>query len=106
MQAKQAHPEIEQLSAFVLGKLGAADFDAVEQHLAACPACCDPLNLIKEDTFVGLVRAAKGENGARDNAVQSGQSMAEAATQGLASPPPAGPPTEPAASSPADVPAE
>src|SRR5262245_3270357 len=60
MAAMQAeHPQVQLLSAFALGKLETAALDAIESHLAECPSCCDTLNQIKEDTFVGLVRMAK-----------------------------------------------
>ena len=116
MQANpMAHPQLEQLSDFALGRLESADVDVIESHLANCPACCDTLNLIKEDTFVGLVRGARDvERGASDeaghastDADQLSQPIADAATQAAASTPPAGPATEPAvANAPADIPAE
>src|SRR5438876_11567951 len=63
------HPQIEQLSAFALGKLDAPALDAVESHLAQCLTCCETPSQIKEDTFVGLVRGARDvANGASDEA--------------------------------------
>src|SRR4051812_11832958 len=56
-----AHPPVERLSGFLLGKLASADVDAVESHLASCPACCETLKQIKEDTFVGLIRECQPE---------------------------------------------
>jgi uncharacterized protein (TIGR03067 family) len=116
MQANPlAHPQLEQLSDFALGRLESADVDVIESHLANCPACCDTLNLIKEDTFVGLVRGAKepgrgasGQPGpAPTDADQASRPIADAATQAAASTPPTGPATEPAvANAPADIPAE
>src|SRR6266704_5230528 len=109
------HPQIEQLSAFALGKLDAPALDAVESHLAQCLTCCETLSQIKEDTFIGLVRGARDvERGASDEAGHAStdadqvfQPIADAATQAAASTPPAGSATEPAgANAPADVPVE
>ncbi|GEM_PF-3318630 len=114
----QVHPEIDQLSAFALGQLESAALDAVENHLANCPACCDTLNQIKEDTFVGLVRQAKVDEGnassvglATQDEADSPRPLAEAATLAAADHTPsaaiASSATEPAAAIlVADIPAD
>jgi uncharacterized protein (TIGR03067 family) len=79
MSANPAHPALDQLSAFALGRLEAAQIDAVESHLASCETCCDALKQMKADTFVGLVREA------RPRAIG-----AEAATLGSGEQPPSG----------------
>lgn len=53
------HPEKEVLIAFGQGKLTGEDSAQIEQHLDVCPACCETLLDLKEDTFVGLLRRAK-----------------------------------------------
>lgn len=58
MQAP-THPRKEQLLAFGQGKLDAAESAGVEEHLADCRECCATLLDLKDDTFVGLVRAAR-----------------------------------------------
>src|SRR5438309_131368 len=54
------HPQIEQLSAFALGKLDAPALDAVESHLAQCLTCCETLSQSKEavERFRREVKAA------------------------------------------------
>src|SRR5262245_37915380 len=61
MAAEQLeHPDRGVLSAFAVGKLDLAEVDAVESHLAECRSCCETLKQIHDDTFVGLVRSARG----------------------------------------------
>lgn len=54
-----AHPPKNQLIAFGQGKLVDAELTLVEQHLEACPECCETLFDLKDDTFVELVKFAK-----------------------------------------------
>jgi uncharacterized protein (TIGR03067 family) len=53
------HPRKEQLIAFGQGKLAAPESLQVEEHLEACPDCCETLLELKDDTFTGLVRTAR-----------------------------------------------
>lgn len=53
------HPSKDQLMAFGHGTLAALESCLVEQHLEVCQACCETLLNLKDDTFVGLVRAVK-----------------------------------------------
>lgn len=57
--ATPMHPHKDQLIAFGQGKLVAEEQSLVEQHLEACPACCETLLDLKDDTFVELVKFAK-----------------------------------------------
>jgi formylglycine-generating enzyme required for sulfatase activity/serine/threonine protein kinase len=56
------HPAKEQLIAFGQGKLATDESLSVEQHLEVCHECCETLLDLKDDTFIGLVRAAKPDN--------------------------------------------
>lgn len=114
------HPQIEQLSAFALGKLESVALDAIESHLAECPSCCDTLNQIKEDTFVGIVRGVrddeaianderpKGDTALKTDTDRSALPLAEAGTAAQSSPAPGlQTATEPAAAIPvAELPIE
>src|SRR6185312_3693793 len=55
-----AHLPKEQLIAFGQGLLDGEAADQVEQHLEVCPECCETLLDLKADTFVDLVRNARG----------------------------------------------
>ena len=57
-----AHPAKNQLIAFGQGKLAGEESSQVESHLEVCPACCETLLDLKDDTFVGLVRDAKSSD--------------------------------------------
>jgi uncharacterized protein (TIGR03067 family) len=59
MASRSAHPPKDQLMAFGQGKLAADESSQVEQHLGVCPECCETLLDLKDDTFTGLVRAAR-----------------------------------------------
>jgi uncharacterized protein (TIGR03067 family) len=83
-QSPQAHPQVEQLSAFALGKLEPAEIDAVESHLAGCETCCDALKQIQEDTFVDLVRESRRTADLQTEPPTGGEAKAsEAATLGV-----------------------
>jgi uncharacterized protein (TIGR03067 family) len=59
----QIHPPKDQLMAFGQGKLAADESSQIEQHLGVCPECCETLLDLKDDTFTGLVRAARAAHG-------------------------------------------
>ena len=54
----QNHPESDQLRAFGLGQLEAAQAAEIAEHLDGCTDCCDTILNLQEDTFIGLVRHA------------------------------------------------
>jgi hypothetical protein len=54
-----SHPRPEELAAFVQGKLSAADFIAVEQHLLRCDVCVRSLQDQPEDSLHQLARQAR-----------------------------------------------
>jgi serine/threonine protein kinase len=51
-----SHPTADQLAAFDLGQLQAAEWRDVERHIAACTICCQKLENLPEDAIVRLVR--------------------------------------------------
>jgi hypothetical protein len=55
-EREQAHPGPEQLRAFGLGRLGAAERQALEGHIATCAFCCQALQDVADDALVGLLR--------------------------------------------------
>src|SRR5262245_61488644 len=55
---KEAHPTPDQLAAFDLGQLRAAEWQEVERHVAACAECCQKLEELPDDPLVQLVRQA------------------------------------------------
>jgi serine/threonine protein kinase len=95
---KTSHPQVEQLSAFVLGKLEPGDVDAVESHLSACETCCATVRQIHEDTFVGLVR----RSGSVPEEPVDASEAATVAPEPTQEPPVAPAVTEPAAAGGAD----
>src|SRR3954466_9779384 len=54
-----AHPDVQQLTAFGLGRLAEPEATALEQHLAGCATCRDLLDTLPGDSFVNLVRAVR-----------------------------------------------
>ena len=54
----QNHPESDQLRAFGLGQLEAAQAAEIAEHLDGCTDCCDTILNLQDDTFIGLVRHA------------------------------------------------
>ncbi|MBW3600199.1 MAG: protein kinase, partial [Planctomycetes bacterium] len=71
MNAQLIHPNRDALEAFGLGKLDENDADFVEQHLGECPACCETLLELQDDTFVELVRSR--ERRQADEATKGGR---------------------------------
>jgi serine/threonine protein kinase len=55
---KPAHPGAEQLSAFALGHLDAAEAAEIERHVADCTACSQMLGSLPDDQLVALLRQA------------------------------------------------
>jgi eukaryotic-like serine/threonine-protein kinase len=53
-----AHPNREQLTAFLCGRLSAAEQDGIAAHVAACDQCCQALREIPDDAFVALLKDA------------------------------------------------
>lgn len=74
---KQNHPDKDQLLAFGLGKLVAAEAERIAQHLDDCDTCSETLVDLADDTFVVLVRQSP--------APERGAATAEPATVGVAS---------------------
>src|SRR6185312_988147 len=52
------HPSAEQLKAYALGKLPAAEIEALAQHLESCPQCFEIAAARHADSCVGKLRAA------------------------------------------------
>src|SRR4051812_43396568 len=55
-EAKLSHPTPDQLAAFGLGRLGAAEMAEVERHVAGCDTCGGTLASLADDTLVSLLR--------------------------------------------------
>jgi len=53
------HPPCEELEAFALGRLDNTNYDAVEEHVAACLSCEKVVSQISGDTFTALLRSAQ-----------------------------------------------
>ena len=53
------HPTPQELATFGLGKLPAAEADAVASHLDVCPTCRDVVANLVPDSFLAKVRAAR-----------------------------------------------
>jgi anti-sigma factor RsiW len=58
------HPTTEQLQAFALGKLDPDEWDEVETHMEACPACAEIVHTTPPDAFVRKLRAVRRYGGA------------------------------------------
>src|SRR5579885_3099781 len=56
-----AHPSLEHLSAFSLGKLEDDASATVAAHLATCAACCRSLETVRDDAFVARLRSSVGQ---------------------------------------------
>ncbi|MEL6107072.1 MAG: protein kinase, partial [Planctomycetota bacterium] len=60
MPEPSQHPSHDQLSAYNLGQLPSEEAVAIESHISECEPCCDTIvSLSSEDTFVGLLKAAR-----------------------------------------------
>ena len=60
MSEQSQHPSQEQLSAYNLGQLPPEEAVAIESHISECEPCCDTIvSLSSDDTFVGLLKAAR-----------------------------------------------
>src|SRR5947209_2660997 len=81
------HPSPEQLPAFGLGLVSAAESAAVERHIAECDACCQSLLTVADDARVSRLRQATSTS-------SDGLRAAAAPTEGLSAP---GAPAAPAA---------
>ncbi len=64
------HPDAEQLTAYLLGKLSWAELERVESHLAGCPDCRSRTSQLegRADSFVSCLRGA-GDTQADDPAL-------------------------------------
>jgi uncharacterized protein (TIGR03067 family) len=72
--AKLAHPELDQLTAFAQGRLGEAELIELSSHLSHCTECRDKVEATGDDTLVSLLRAADTEHdreGAKQEAMMS-----------------------------------
>jgi WD40 repeat protein len=56
--SRAAHPTPSQLNAFGLGRLDDTAAWTVEQHVAACPTCCQKLDAVPADGFLSCLRSA------------------------------------------------
>src|SRR5436853_6399304 len=63
-KAELAHPSPEQLAAFDLGQLPAAESAQIERHVAECHVCCGHLEAVADDALVALLRVSAGKPGA------------------------------------------
>ena len=52
------HPNRDQLTAFLCGRLEAAEQDAIAAHVAECDRCCQALREIPDDAFLALLKDA------------------------------------------------
>jgi WD40 repeat protein/predicted Ser/Thr protein kinase len=59
-QRRNAHPSLDELTAFDRGQLDAAERAAVEEHVATCDACCLRLDAVGDDDLIALLRASAG----------------------------------------------
>ncbi len=57
-EANATHPNRDELSAFVGGKLAAADHERVESHVAECDSCCEVLRSLPQESLVRHMRPA------------------------------------------------
>jgi hypothetical protein len=64
MRERENHPTAEQLADFDTGRLAPEERQAVERHVALCPACCRTLEAVPEDGLVALLRASATETAA------------------------------------------
>jgi serine/threonine protein kinase len=58
------HPDTAQLTAFVSGRLGAAESEDIEVHLAECEVCCAVLEELHADSLSGLLHPGSTVAGA------------------------------------------
>ena len=57
---REAHPSLEELTAFDRGHLRPAEREAVERHVAACDSCCNRLEALGDDELIALLRSSAG----------------------------------------------
>src|SRR5215469_11603462 len=57
--AVSAHPQRDRLEAYGLGKTPPEQAWEIERHLIACTDCCQVVQNVPSDSFVGQVRAAQ-----------------------------------------------
>jgi uncharacterized protein (TIGR03067 family) len=50
------HPPLERLAAFRVGNLSPEESTAIEEHVAACDACCASLKSLPDDSLIFLLR--------------------------------------------------
>jgi serine/threonine protein kinase len=55
---RDAHPSLEELTAFDRGRLRPRERTAIEQHIAACAACCQRLDSVGDDDLIELLRTS------------------------------------------------
>lgn len=60
MPKMTTHPSRAQLSAYNLGQLPPDQATEIESHIGECEPCCDTIiNLVSDDTFVGLLKETR-----------------------------------------------
>ncbi|HWG47507.1 MAG TPA: serine/threonine-protein kinase, partial [Gemmataceae bacterium] len=57
---RNAHPSLEELTAFDRGHLRPAEREAIERHIAACDVCCQRLDSVSDDDLIALLRTSVG----------------------------------------------
>jgi hypothetical protein len=84
---KLDHPAAERLSAFGLGQLDATEAAEIEQHVAACAACCQTLWSLPDDRLVAVLRQAFHKPPHVEPAPEATTVLPSAASQGPQVPP-------------------
>jgi tRNA A-37 threonylcarbamoyl transferase component Bud32 len=59
-KVRDAHPSLEQLTAFDLGRLRPTEWEVVERHLSQCAVCWRKLETVPDDSLAALLRSAAG----------------------------------------------
>lgn len=55
---REAHPSLDELTAFDRGHLQSEEREAVERHVAACASCCNRLEALGDDELIVLLRSS------------------------------------------------
>ncbi len=65
MTKKSAHPSVETLNAYSLGRLPTEQAAAIDDHISECHPCCETIfGFADDDTFMGELKAAvRTQNG-------------------------------------------
>lgn len=63
---REAHPSLEELTAFDRGQLRSSEREAVERHIAACTSCCIRLETLGDDELIAMLRSSVGLGDTQD----------------------------------------